>query len=90
MAHKQAVLGWVEGLAAEAGAEQPGALARSLTLLLDGGLASGALDADPEAARVARDCRPRRWSTRRCAEPGQTVTGRRTRVTRAYQAAVSR
>jgi AcrR family transcriptional regulator len=54
VAHKQAVLGWVEGLATEAGAEQPGALARSLTLLLDGGLASGALDADPEAARVAR------------------------------------
>ena len=54
VAHKQAVLGWVEALAAEAGAEQPGALARSLTLLLDGGLASGALDADPEAARVAQ------------------------------------
>ena len=30
-------------------------LARSLTLLLDGGLASGALDADPEAARVAQE-----------------------------------
>jgi hypothetical protein len=54
VAHKQAVLGWVEGLATEAGAEQPKALARSLTLLLDGGLASGALDADPAAARVAQ------------------------------------
>jgi AcrR family transcriptional regulator len=54
VAHKQAVLGWVEGLAAEAGAEHPAALARSLTLLLDGGLASGALDADPAAARVAQ------------------------------------
>ncbi|QWZ07692.1 TetR/AcrR family transcriptional regulator [Nocardioides panacis] len=54
VAHKQAVLAWVEGLATEAGAEQPAALARSLTLLLDGGLASGALDADPAAARVAQ------------------------------------
>ena len=54
VAHKQAVLGWVRDLAVEAGATQPGVLARSLTLLLDGGLASGALDADPQAARVAR------------------------------------
>jgi AcrR family transcriptional regulator len=54
VAHKQAVLGWVEGLATEAGADQPQVLARSLTLLLDGGLASGALDADPEAARAAQ------------------------------------
>ena len=41
-------------LAAEAGASDPDGLARSLTLLLDGGLASGALDADPEAATQAR------------------------------------
>ena len=54
VAHKQAVLGWVRDLAVEAGAAQPGVLARSLTLLLDGGLASGALDADPQAALVAR------------------------------------
>jgi hypothetical protein len=40
----------VRGLATEAGAEDPEGLARSLTLLLDGGLASGALDADPEVA----------------------------------------
>ena len=32
----------------------PTALARSLTLLLDGGLASGSLDADPEAPAVAK------------------------------------
>ena len=54
VAHKQAVLGWVRDLAVEAGAAQPGVLARSLTLLLDGGLASGALDADPQAPLVAR------------------------------------
>ncbi|MGZ6884362.1 MAG: TetR/AcrR family transcriptional regulator [Nocardioidaceae bacterium] len=54
VAHKREVLGWVRGLAADAGARDPDALARSLTLLLDGGLASGALDADPEAAAQAR------------------------------------
>ena len=54
VAHKRAVLSWVRGLAAEAGAEDPDGLARSLTLLLDGGLASGALDADPAAAAQAR------------------------------------
>jgi hypothetical protein len=41
-------------LARLAGAERPERLARSLSLLLDGALASGALDADPEAADVAR------------------------------------
>ena len=54
VAHKREVLAWVQGLAAEAGARDPDGLARSLTLLLDGGLASGALDADPEAATQAR------------------------------------
>ena len=53
VAHKAAVLEWVTGLAADAGAPDPRGLARSLTLLLDGGLASGALDADPEAATRA-------------------------------------
>ena len=58
VAHKAAVLTWVRGLAAEAGARDPAALARSLTLLLDGGLASGALDADPEVpARAAASAR---------------------------------
>ncbi|MFK5647998.1 TetR/AcrR family transcriptional regulator [Ornithinimicrobium sp. LYQ121] len=54
VAHKTAVLAWVRGLAEQAGARNPGALARSLTMLLDGGLASGALDADPEAPAVAK------------------------------------
>ena len=43
------------GLADQAGARDPDQLARSLTLLLDGGLASGVLDADPAAAAAARD-----------------------------------
>src|SRR6476620_3227342 len=47
--HKAAVLDWVRDLADRAGADDPAALARALTLLLDGGLASGALDASPEA-----------------------------------------
>ena len=54
VAHKQEVRAWVRGLAAEAGATDPDGLARSLTLLLDGGLASGALDADPAVADQAR------------------------------------
>jgi len=53
LAHKAAVRAWVRELAAEAGAADPEGLARSLTLLLDGGLASGALDADPDAAARA-------------------------------------
>lgn len=51
--HKRAVLAWITDLATRAGAHRPAALARALTLLLDGGLASGALDADPDAARQA-------------------------------------
>jgi AcrR family transcriptional regulator len=54
IAHKAAVLDWVRGLAERAGARDPGGLARSLTLLLDGGLASGSLDASPEAPEAAK------------------------------------
>lgn len=54
VAHKQQVLDWLETLAAQAGASEPARLARSISLLLDGGLASGALDADPAAADAAR------------------------------------
>jgi AcrR family transcriptional regulator len=54
VAHKQAVLAWMRELAADAGAAEPDQLARTLSLLLDGGLASGALDADPQAAESAR------------------------------------
>ena len=52
--HKSAVLAWVRDLAQRAGARDPARLARSITLLLDGGLASGALDAAPEAPEVAK------------------------------------
>ena len=54
VAHKDRVLAWVTGLSTAAGARDPGQLARTLTLLLDGGLASGALDASPEAPGAAR------------------------------------
>jgi AcrR family transcriptional regulator len=54
VAHKAAVLVWVRDLARAAGAHDPESLARSLTLLLDGGLASGALDASPDAPEVAK------------------------------------
>jgi AcrR family transcriptional regulator len=55
VAHKQKVLAWLGSLAADAGAPRPEQLARSLALLLDGALSSGALDADPEAVEVARE-----------------------------------
>jgi AcrR family transcriptional regulator len=55
LAHKDAVLDWVRGLAAEAGARDPDSLARALTLLLDGGLASGSVDGRPDAPVVAKE-----------------------------------
>ena len=54
VAHKQGVLTWIRGLARQAGARDPDQLARALTLLLDGGLASGALDGTPESPSTAR------------------------------------
>ena len=53
MAHKQQFRAWIRDLADRAGAPDPDRLARSLTLLLDGGLASGVLDADPATAAAA-------------------------------------
>jgi AcrR family transcriptional regulator len=52
--HKDLVRMWVADLARRAGAADPRALARQLTLLLDGGLASGVLDADPATAKAAK------------------------------------
>jgi AcrR family transcriptional regulator len=52
--HKAAVRAWVHDLATLAGATDPDALARSLVLLLDGGLAAGVLDGDPAAADAAK------------------------------------
>ncbi len=54
VAHKDEVRAWVGTLAAQAGATDPSALARALTLLLDGVLAAGALGADDDAAASAR------------------------------------
>jgi AcrR family transcriptional regulator len=55
VAHKDQIRAWIRDLADQAGAPDPDRLARSLTLLLDGGLASGVLDADPAAALAARE-----------------------------------
>ena len=55
VAQKQDVRDWVSDLAAQAGATDPDALARSQTLLLDGGLADGALSADPAAPGAAKE-----------------------------------
>ncbi|MFF2243261.1 TetR/AcrR family transcriptional regulator [Arthrobacter sp. NPDC058130] len=54
VAHKQQIRAWIRDLAARAGAGDPDQLARSLALLLDGGLASGVLDGDPAAASAAK------------------------------------
>lgn len=45
--HKNVVRAWLADLARRAGADNPDQLARQLTLLLDGALAAGVLDADP-------------------------------------------
>jgi len=55
LTHKTAVRDWVRGLAADAGAADPDLLARSLTLLLDGGLASGSVDGLPDAPAAAKE-----------------------------------
>jgi len=66
--HKTVVRAWITDLARRAGADDPDLLARQLTVLLDGGLSGGVLDADPAtpaaaqaAARVLVDaaCRPK-------------------------------
>jgi AcrR family transcriptional regulator len=54
VAHKDDVRAWVRDLAGQAGAADPEHLARTLTLLLDGGLADGALGADPRVADDAK------------------------------------
>jgi AcrR family transcriptional regulator len=52
--HKRVVRAWVTDLARRAGAADPELLARQLTLLLDGGLSAGVLDADPAAPHAAK------------------------------------
>ena len=55
VAHKAVVRDWVTDLARQAGAGDPGELARQLTLLIDGGLAAGVLDADPVSPQAAKN-----------------------------------
>ena len=52
--HKAVVRAWVSDIARRAGAEEPQLLGRQLTLLIDGGLSVGVLDADPVAADAAK------------------------------------
>ena len=52
--HKRVVRAWVTDLARRAGAADPDLLARQLTMLIDGGLAVGVLDADPTASDAAK------------------------------------
>jgi AcrR family transcriptional regulator len=54
LTHKDAVRAWVRSLAEDAGADDPDELARVLTLLLDGGLASGSVDGRPDAPMAAK------------------------------------
>jgi hypothetical protein len=54
VAHNNDVRESVRGLATEAGVVYPGGLSRSLVLLLDGGLAAGALAGGPTSADAAR------------------------------------
>ena len=52
--HKAVVRAWIADLARRAGVSDPQILARQLTLLIDGGLSAGVLDADPTAADAAK------------------------------------
>lgn len=52
--HKTVVRRWVADLAQRAEAPDPDLLARQLTVLLDGGLSSGVLDADPDSPAAAK------------------------------------
>jgi AcrR family transcriptional regulator len=52
--HKRVVRAWVTDLARRAGAVDPDLLSRQLTMLIDGGLAVGVLDADPTAPDAAK------------------------------------
>jgi AcrR family transcriptional regulator len=52
--HKNVVRAWLTDLARRAGADDPDQLARQLTLLLDGALAAGVLNADPDTPTAAK------------------------------------
>lgn len=53
--HKDLVRAWVTDLARKGGAADPALLARQLTVLVDGGLAGGVLDADPLTPEAAKE-----------------------------------
>lgn len=52
--HKSVVRAWLADLARRARATDPDLLARQLTLLLDGGLSAGVLDANPASPAAAK------------------------------------
>ena len=52
--HKTVVRAWITDVARRAHAADPDLLARQLTLLLDGGLSAGVLDADPATPAAAK------------------------------------
>jgi AcrR family transcriptional regulator len=52
--HKHVVRAWIADLARRAHAAEPDLLARQLSILIDGGLAGGVLDADPATPSAAR------------------------------------
>ncbi|HSK55507.1 MAG TPA: TetR/AcrR family transcriptional regulator [Jiangellales bacterium] len=52
--HKRVVRAWIADLARRADAHDPELLARQLTLLIDGGLSAGVLDADPATPATAK------------------------------------
>jgi AcrR family transcriptional regulator len=52
--HKTVVRAWITDLARRAHATDPDMLARQLTVLLDGGLSGGVLDADPATPTAAK------------------------------------
>ncbi len=52
--HKSVIRAWVSDLARRAHADDPDLLARQLTVLLDGGLSAGVLDADPAASAAVK------------------------------------
>jgi AcrR family transcriptional regulator len=52
--HKRVLRAWVTDLARRAGARDPELLARQVTLLIDGGLSAGVLNADPDTPAAAK------------------------------------
>lgn len=81
--HKRVVRAWVTDLACRADAADPDLLATQLCVLLDGGLASGVLDADPATADAAKQAAAvlveaavprRRQARKRAGSPAPTRT----------------